>query len=450
MVTLNLKGSSYVGKMNRFRTALIAGFTAILVTASLGQDLEEILTKAREEISAKNYGSARQNLQTILQNNSAYAPAYFELSKIALIQDDLKGAQENIQAAIEYDPRNEEYRAEAEKIAELSSIMSDARRLYDERDYMGAVALYEKVLEKHPSFANAYYGMGMAFAREGNPRQAAEAFRKAQAYNPDDARYPSALRKIVADKFNEANRLLRARDWESALEVYSEVVELDPTFEMTYYWMAQSYRMLGDNEAALKTLDRAIGIKPDYTAAYVEKGNILQREGLSEEAEAVYRQALSLDPKSDKAWVGLGAIVRSKKPAEAVEAFKSALSVNPKNGDAAEYLGEIYSDQEKWAEARKYLEQAVKLKPKDHVVAWRLAHVYNALEEYEKARQMGKRSTSLRKTFEYGWYELGFAEKALGNRVAAIEAFKNASKGRDASIRKSSQYELKQLETSSR
>ena len=436
--------------MNRFRTALIAGFTAILVTASLGQDLEEILTKAREEISAKNYGSARQNLQTILQYNSAYAPAYFELSKIALIQDDLKGAQDNIQAAIENDPRNEEYRAEAEKIAEISSIMSDARRSFDERDYMGAVARYEKVLEDHPAFASAYYGMGMAFAREGNQRQAAEAFRKAQAYNPDDARYTTALRKIVADKFNEANRLLRGRDWESALEIYKEVVELDPTFEKTYYWMARSYRMLGDNEAALKTLDRAIEIKPDYTTAYVEKGDILRRDGRSEEAEAVYRQALSLDPKSDKAWVGLGAIVRSEKPAEAVEAFKSALSVNPENGDAAGYLGEIYSDQEKWAEARKYLEQAVKLKTKDQVVTWRLAHVYNALGEYEKARQMGKRSTDLKKTFEYGWYELGLAEKALGNRVAAIEAFKNASNGRDASIRKSSQYELKQLETSSR
>jgi tetratricopeptide (TPR) repeat protein len=435
--------------MNRFRTALIAGFTAILVTASLGQDLEETLTKAREEISAKNYGSAKQNLQTILQQNNTYAPAYFELYKIALIQDDLKGAQDNIKAAIENDPRNEEYRAEAEKVAQISSIMSDARRSYDERDYMGAVARYEKVLEDHPTFASAYYGMGMAFTREGNLRQAAEAFRKAQANNPDDARYTTALRNIVADKFDKANRLFRGRDWESALEIYKEVVELDPTFEKTYYWMARSYRMLGDNEAALKTLDRAIEIKPDYTAAYVEKGNILQREGLSEEAEAVYRKALSLDPKSDKAWVGLGAILRSEKPAEAVEAFKSALSVNPENGDAAEYLGEIYSDQEKWAEAGKYLEQAVNLKTKDHVVAWRLALVYNALEEYEKARQMGKRSTSLRKTFEYGWYELGLAEKALGNRVAAIEAFKNALKGPDASIRKSSQYELKQLELGS-
>ncbi len=436
--------------MNRYRIILIAGFTAILAAAATGQDIGDLMAKAREEMAAKNYDGAREQLQLILQQNSAFASAYFELGKIALLQDDLKGAQTNIKAAIENDPRNEEYRAEADKIAELSSAMSDARRSYDERDYMGAVARYEKVLENHPTFASAHYGMGMAFARDGNLRQAAEAFRQAQAYNPNETRYSNALRKVVAEKYNEGNRFYKARDWEAAATAYQEAYRLDPGFHQAYYRLARSYQNLGEIDSALKTLDRTIEIKSDYIPAYIDKGNIFRREGRSEEAEAVYRQALSIDPKSDQAWVGLGAVLRGEKPAEAIEAFKSALAVNSKSGDATEYLGEIYSEQEKWAEARTYLEQAVKLKPKSHVVPWRLAHVLNALGEHEQARQMSKRSTGLKKTFEYGWYELGLAEKALGNRIAAIEAFKNALKGRDASIRKSSQYELKQLESSSR
>ncbi len=436
--------------MNRYRITLVAGFIAILVAVSPGQDLEQVLTKAQEEMSAKNYDSARERLQLILQQNDTYAPAYFELSKIALVQDDLKGAQENLKAAIENDSRNEEYRAEADKIAELSSNMSDARRSYDERDYMAAVARYEKVLEDHPAFATAHYMMGMAFARDGDLRQAAEAFHQALAYNPNDTRYRNALRKIVADKYNEGNRLYKARDWEAAVTAYQEAYRLDPGFHQAYYRLSKSYQNLGEIDSALKTLDQTLEIKPDYIPAHVDKGNILRREGRLKEAEAVYRQALSIDPKSDRVWVGLGAVLRGEKTAEAIDAFKSALTVNPKSGDAAEYLGETYSEQEKWAEARTYLEQAVKLKPKSHVVSWRLAHVLNALGEHEEARQMSKRSTSLKKTFEYGWYELGLAEKALGNRVAAIEAFKNALKGRDASIRKSSQYELEQLESSSR
>ena len=436
--------------MNRYRTTLIAGLIAALVTASSGQDLEQILIKAREEMSAKNYDGAREQLQLILQQNDTYAPAYFEMCKLDLLQDDLKGAQKNLKAAIEYDPRNEEYRAEANKIAELSSTMSDARRSYDERDYMGAVARYEMLLEDHPTFATAYYMMGMAFARDGDLRHAAEAFRQALVYNPNNTRYRSALRKIVADKYNEGNRLYKARDWEAAVIAYQEAYQLDPGFHQAYYRLAKSYQNLGEIDSALKTLDQTIKIKPDYIPAYVDKGNIFRREGRSKEAEAVYRLALSIDPKSDRAWVGLGAVLRGEKTTEAIEAFKSALAVNPKSGDAAEYLGEIYSEQERWTDARAYLEQATKLKPKSHVVFWRLARVLNALEEYEEARQISKRSTSLKKTFEYSWYELGLAEKALGNRVAAIEAFKNAMKGRDASIRKSCQYELKQLESSSR
>ena len=42
------------------------------------------------------------------------------------------------------------------------------------------------------------------------------------------------------------------------------------------------------------------------------------------------------------------------------------------------------------------------------------------------------------------------AEKALGNRLAAIEAFKNAERGRDAGIRRTARYELSLLESPNR
>jgi tetratricopeptide (TPR) repeat protein len=398
-------GKHKVGRMNRSHTVVVAVMAAFLATISQAQSLEDTLSEAQEAISAGNYDTARQKLEQILQQSSTYAAAYFEMSKVVLLQDDLKGAQENIAAAIENDPRNEEYRGQAETIAELSSIMSDARRTYDERDYMGAVSRYE---------------------------------------------YTNALRKIVADQFNEGNRYYRARDWESAAEAYQMAIDLDANFHQAYYRLARVYRLMEDNKAALETLDRVLTVKPDYLNAYVEKGKILKREDRLQEAEVAFRQAISVDPRSDDAWESLGSILRVDRIDEAISALQTAIEINPENGDAAEYLGEIYSEQENWAEARKYLESAVKTKSKDHVTAWRLAHVYNETGEYELAREQAKRSTDLKKTFEYGWYEKGIAEKALGNRVAAIEAFRNAQKGRDASIRRTAQYELKQLESPNR
>lgn len=436
--------------MTTIRIALLTGLTGIIVSVLAAQGAATFLEQAQAEMAARNWAAAAELLQLALQQDDTSAPAHFEQSKLALVMDDLKGAQQSINAAIENDPRNEEYREQANRIAGLSSKMSDARRAYGTRDYLGAVAIYEALIVAHPSFASAYFGMGMAFTKAELRREAADAFRRAQELNPADSRYRAALRNLVADRYNAGNRSYRARDWEVALATYQEAVAIDPTFHQAYVRLAKSQLMLGENDAALKTLDQALAVKPDYTLAYVEKGSLLRREDRFEEAKATYRQALAVDRQSDRAWVELGMVLRRDSTELAIDAFKSALAANPKNGDAAEHLGEIYSEEENWDTARRFLTQAVELKSKDHVTVWRLAHVYNALGDYDQARLSAKRSTDLKKSFEYGWYEKGLAEKALGNRQAAIVAFREAKKGRDAGIRESATYELRQLETRNR
>lgn len=414
----------------------------------VAQDLNSLLEQARSNIASQDYDTAKRQLQAIIDQNAAFASAHFELSKLALLQDDLKGAQSSMEAAIENDPHNEEYRAEAEKIAALSSQMSDATRAYSDREYLDAAAIYEKIVEDYPTFASAYYGMGKALAQAEMLRQAADAFRKAIQYNPQNEEYSSSLLYIVGMKFNEGNNNYRDRNWEAALENYQEAIDIDARFHQSYLMLARAYQKLDDYASAMEALDRVLAVKPDYVNAYIEKGKLLKREGRDEEAEAAYQLALSVDPNSTKALVGLGAILMSDRQDEAIEIFKAALKIDPKDGAAAEHLGEIYSIREEWAEAKRYLELAVGLKSRDHITAWRLAQVYNQLQDYENARQMAKRSTDIRNSFEYAWYEKGLAEKALGNRVAAMEAFRNALKGRDASIRKGAEYELKQLESS--
>lgn len=428
----------------------VISFTAILVMVVAAQDVGVLSRMAQEEISAKNWTVAEQHLQAILAKDAASAEAHHLMSIVALNRDNLKGAQQSIASALELDSRNEEFRAQADKIADLSRAMGQARRFYDERSYDDAVTQYERIIEDYPTFASAYYSMGLAFKMAGNLRKAAEAFRKATGHNSDDARYAMALRKLVADKYNEGNRLYKSRDYDGAAEAYQEAYGLDPGFYQAYYRLARSLKNLGDIDGALEALDHCLLIYPAYITAYVEKGNILRREGEDGAAEEVYRQALAVDPKADNAWVGLGAVLRADRTEEAVAAFETAIAVNPKNASANEYLGELYSEQEKWPEALSHLELAAKLRPKRHTTAWRLAVVYNQLGEHEKARLSAKRSTDINKNFEYAWYQKGIAEKALGNRLAAIEAFKNAERGRDAGIRRTARYELSLLESPNR
>lgn len=418
---------------------------AVAASGPTVQDLETRLSRAKAEMASGNWAQAESMLQAIIEDDENYAPAFFELSVVFLERDNLKGAQENITKAIEKDPRNDEFRSEAERIAALSGGMSRARRAYDERDFDSAILEYEKVVSEFPRFASAHFGLGLALTKAGSPRPAADAFRQASGLNPDSESYTKALYRLVAEEYNKGNRLYNARDWEAALASYQQAIDLDPTFHKAYYRLAKCYKNMGDTDEALKTLDQVLKVKPDYITAIVEKGNIFRTAAQSDQAEAAYRQALSYDSQADKAWIGLGAVLSSGRPKEAEEAFRAAIAANPKSSTAHEYLGELYSDQERWEDALAPLEKASDLKRRDHRTAWRLAAAYNALGRHAEAQQAAKRSTDLKRNFEYAWFEKGIAEKALGNRQAALEAFRNAGKGRDAAIRKSARYELDQL-----
>ncbi len=418
---------------------------AVAASGPTVQDLEKRLAQAQAEMADGNWAQAESVLQAIIADDENYAPAFFELSVVFLERDNLKGAQENITKAIEKDPRNEEFRSKAERIASLSSGMSRARRAYDGFNFDDAIGEYEKVIGEFPGFASAHFGLGLALTKAGSPRLAADAFRQAGRLNPESESYAKALYRLVAEEYNKGNRLYNSRDWEAALASYEQAIDLDPTFHKAYFRLAKCYKNMGDTDEALKTLDQVLKIKPDYTTAIVEKGNIFRTAAQHDQAEAAYRQAIAYDPKADKAWVGLGAVLKSDRPKEAEKAFQAAIAANPKSSTAHEYLGEFYSEQGRWEDALVPLGKAADLKRRDHRTAWRLAAAYNALGRYTEAQQAAKRSTELKRNFEYAWFEKGIAEKALGNRQAALEAFRNAGKGRDAAIRKSARYELDQL-----
>ena len=50
---------------------------------------------------------------------------------------------------------------------------------------------------------------------------------------------------------------------------------------------------------------------------------------------------------------------------------------------------------------------------------------------------------NIKRTYAPAYFELGISEKALGNKIAATDAFKNAKK--DKNWRKSAQFELDML-----
>ena len=69
--------------------------------------------------------------------------------------------------------------------------------------------------------------------------------------------------------------------------------------------------------------------------------------------------------------------------------------------------------------------------------------MYNLQKQHEDAKKAAKDCLNIKRSYAPAYYELGVSEKALGNKVAATDAFEKAKK--DKNWRKSAQYELDML-----
>ena len=75
------------------------------------------------------------------------------------------------------------------------------------------------------------------------------------------------------------------------------------------------------------------------------------------------------------------------------------------------------------------------------------ASIGRLIKNYSEAKTAAKACIDIKRKYAAAWYELGVAEKNLGNKAAAKIAFKEASK--DRKWKKSAQYEIKMLDKES-
>ena len=170
------------------------------------------------------------------------------------------------------------------------------------------------------------------------------------------------------------------------------------------------YRGTGESEEAINHYNQAISINSNYHQAYYSLGATLLSNGDLENARVALNSAIQLAPDYAKAYGALGTVDQE--------------------------LGEIDS-------AINNFLQAVTLDAKSFKIYYRLASAYNLQKQYEYAKKSAKDCLNIKRNYAPAYFELGISEKALGNKVAATDAFEKAKK--DKNWRKSAQFELDML-----
>ncbi|KAG8627366.1 hypothetical protein KVT40_004849 [Elsinoe batatas] len=131
----------------------------------------------------------------------------------------------------------------------------------------------------------------------------------------------------------EGNKLFAAKDFQGAIEKFSQAIEADPSNHVLYSNRSGAYASLRDYQHALEDATKTTEIKPDWSKGWGRKGAALHGTGDLVGAVDAFEEALKLEPTNAQAKSGLDSVRR------AIEAEAKADGADPSGG-----LGSMFND----------------------------------------------------------------------------------------------------------
>lgn len=115
-----------------------------------------------------------------------------------------------------------------------------------------------------------------------------------------------------------------------ALDLYAEIVELDPANLDARATLGNMLAELGEHAAAIEQFRRLVEAHPEHADSWFNLGYLHEQREQLDEAERAFRRAAELNPQHDRAWYGLAlALIRRDRLPEAIEALKKNIKLQP-------------------------------------------------------------------------------------------------------------------------
>jgi tetratricopeptide (TPR) repeat protein len=184
-------------------------------------------------------------------------------------------------------------------------------------DLNTAAALYEAVLERNPSMAEAYAGLSRI--------------------------------SLFTNQLDAAKMHAMA------------AVRLSPRHGLGWTMVGLVHESLNEMELAIEALKKGVELSPDVFLCQLNLGRVLAGQGRAPEAVAALTQATSLAPQSPDAFSFLGMAYRlGKQHRLALRAFEKAKDLAPKSVNAWATLGDLLFELKEFQAARDILDLGLK------------------------------------------------------------------------------------------
>ena len=261
---------------------------------------------------------------------------------IALEEGDVDGAIAQFERAIEKGAQGGEVR------------LNLARAFLEKGDYERALAVAAEVLRQDPRNKQAEALTAGCFIKQGRLPLAEERLRRAIAIDPSFHLARSKLGEVL---------MKQGRD-DEALAEFEQAVAIAPLSPVEFNNIGNLHRKRGRIDRAMQAYRDALRADPQYVGAYNNLGLCLQEKGRLREAAALYEKALAIREENPILRNSLGTLRALQGDKEgALTEMRRAVVANPEWPVAQGNLTTLLFEMGRMAEARGEFERWVKIEP---------------------------------------------------------------------------------------
>ncbi len=266
---------------------------------------------------------------------------------------------------------------------------------YNKNKLKIAIQLFEKAIQLDPEYANAYAGLGEAYANlyqlfERNDQwleKSIEASSKALMY---DSTLSEAYAALGLCYFN--------KDMVSeALKASKKAIELDPSDFIGYWNLGRIYHATDRDEEAVELYHKVVELNPEFYSAYTDLRMSYTRLGQTEKAKEIVNTELKV--------------------------FPEYLFKHPDDARAHLFFANTLTLAERFKEAKSEAATAVELNPNDPLMLYNLACFYSLINEKDMAVNSLKKSIEAGHV-DYEWFKRDPDLDNIRNEAGYLELMK--------------------------
>jgi tetratricopeptide (TPR) repeat protein len=296
-----------------------------------------------------------------------------------------------------------------------------------------ASAGFSRAITLSPTFAEAYFNLGLVQLQQGSPAAAQTSLQKSLALKP---------------KLRGANLFLgiaryRMNDYADAISALKRETAIDPANSKVYMWLGVSQLAAGDANSACVSLDRAAALSPTDVDILYHRGRAHML--VSKES---YEKMYQANPTSWRVHQVLAqSFVEQDRLDEAVKECQEAIAAMPREPGLHEELADVYWKQNQLPKAEAEFQNELQVDNESLSSMYKLGVVSIERSKPEVAEKLLTEVVKRSPKYPDANYQLGRAEAQMGNTVAAIADFSAAvaNEKADAETLRQSYYQLAQL-----